>query len=253
MDGWAAIDTNLLHAFVAGVITMLATGVGALPVLIQRRMPGWVIAAGSAMAGGMMVSVTVFELLVTGVERGTPSEVAIGFLLGCAFLWRSERFLARHTDGFDLAGLQAEGKQRALLVLLAMFVHSLPEGIAIGVGYASGNQTLGLFMAFAIAVHNMPEGTVISLPLAAEGVGFWRCMWYSVLSSLPQPLGAVPAYLLVTLFRPLLPTLMGFAGGAMLYLVLTELLPKSLQDAGKTRTAWAFSIGFVLLMQLQWL
>jgi len=253
IDWLMEVDGNLLNAFVAGVITMLATGLGALPILLERRLPEWAVASGSALAGGMMVSVTVFDLLVTGVERGTPWEVALGFLTGCGFLWASEHLLRDRSDGVSIAGLSQESGKRALLILLVMFVHSLPEGIAVGVAYGSGDKTLGLFVALAIAVHNIPEGTAISLPLAAEGVGFRRCVVYSILSSLPQPLGVIPAYLMVALFSPLLPSLMGFAGGAMIYLVLTELLPKSLKDAGKTRTAWAFAIGFVMLMQLEWL
>lgn len=240
-------------ALIAGVITMFATGLGAFPMLLEGKLPRWVVAAGSALAGGMMVSVTVFELLVTGMERGSPWDVGGGFLLGCFFLWFSERFLSDHADGIKLAGLRKDRARRALLVLLAMFVHSLPEGIAIGVGYASGNRELGVFVALAIAVHNVPEGVAISLPLAAEGVGFRRCFMYSVLSSLPQPVALIPAYLLVVFFKPLLPVLLGFAGGAMVYLVLIELIPQSLREAGHARTAWAFVIGFVLMMQLEWL
>lgn len=246
-------DTTLLTAVLAGVVTMLATGLGALPVLVQRRLPDWLVACGSALAGGMMVAVTVFDLLVTGIERGTPWEVGLGFLLGCGFLAAGAHCLREHSDGISFAGLARKDGRRAFLVLLAMFIHSFPEGIAVGVGYASGSQKLGLFVAFAIAVHNIPEGVAISLPLAEDGVSFRRCFLYSTLSSLPQPLGVIPAYLAVAFFRPLLPTLMGFAGGAMVYLVLTELIPKSLAEAGKTRTAWAFAIGFVMLMQLQWL
>lgn len=246
-------DGGLGWAVIAAVVTMLATGIGALPVLVKRKTPDWMVAAGSAMAAGMMVAVTVFDLLVTGVERGTPWEVGLGFLVGCCFLWLCTRLLDKHSDKIDIAGLKREKGRRALAVLLAMGVHSLPEGIAIGVGYASGNRELGVFVALAIAVHNIPEGVAISLPLAAQGLGFRRCAWYSVLSSLPQPIGVIPAYLLVVLFKPLLPTLLGFAGGAMIYMVLVELLPGSLERAGKARTAWAFAIGFVILMQLQWL
>ena len=244
---------GLVPAVIAGVVTMLATGLGALPVLFRRGLSDWAVAAGAAMAGGMMVSVTTFDLLVNGMDEGSPWEVGVGFLCGCVFLWVSERYLHDHSDGVRVAGLSPHDGRRSLLVLVAMFVHSFAEGIAVGVGYASGDARLGLFVALAIAVHNIPEGLAVSLPLSAEGVGFRRCFLYSVLSSLPQPLGVVPAYLLVRAVQPLLPALLGFAGGAMIYLVLTELLPKSIERAGKVRTAWAFVLGFVLLMQLEWL
>ena len=93
-----------------------------------------------------------------------------------------------------------------------MFVHSAPEGLAIGVGYATGETRFGLLLATAIAVHNIPEGTAVALPLRTRGASMARCAWYAVLTSLPQPILAVPAFLLTSVFQPLVAPSLGFAG-----------------------------------------
>jgi ZIP family zinc transporter len=240
----------LLQAFIAAVVTMLATGLGAIPVLFTRRMPARVLGAGYALAGGMMVSVSFFDLVMPGIREGETWKLALGVLVGALMFWRADAFV--ETRNWEVAGLRGAGAKRVLLILGTMFVHSFPEGVAVGVGYASGEVELGVFIAIAIAIHNIPEGLAISLPMAAEGVGFWRCFWYSVLSSLPQPIAVIPAVLLIFWSRQLLSIGLGFAAGAMLYLVLAELLPESLEKAGKHLTAWGFVIGFIAMMLAQY-
>ena len=129
-----------------------------------------------------------------------------------------------------------------------MFVHSIPEGIAIGVGYATGELKFGLLLAVAIAFHNVPEGIAISLPLRAKGVSTLRCAGYAIFSSLPQPLAAVPAFLLVWIFQPLLPAGLGFAGGAMIFLVVAELIPESLTQCSREDAAWGVMVGLVVML-----
>jgi len=240
----------LLQAFIAAFITMMATGLGAIPVLFTQRMPARVLGAGYALAGGMMVSVSFFDLVLPGVQKGEIWKLALGMALGALMFWRADRFVEARS--WQIAGLQGAGAKRVLLILGTMFVHSFPEGVAVGVGYASGEIELGVFIAIAIAIHNIPEGLAISLPMAAEGVGFWRCFWYSVLSSVPQPVAVIPAVLLIFWSRQLLGVGLGFAAGAMIYLVLAELLPESQGAAGKHLTAWGFIIGFLAMMLAQY-
>jgi len=240
----------LFQAFVAAVVTMLATGLGAIPVLFTRRMPAKTLGGGYALAGGMMVSVSFFDLVMPALREGETWKLALGLLIGALMFWRADTFVEGRN--WEIAGIRGAGAKRVLLILGTMFVHSFPEGVAVGVGYASGHIELGVFIAIAIAIHNIPEGLAISLPMAAEGVGFWRCFWYSVLSSLPQPVAVIPAVLLIVWSRQLLSVGLGFAAGAMLYLVLAELLPESQSASGKHLTAWGFVIGFVLMMLAQY-
>ncbi len=225
-----------------GVLSALATGLGALPVaLIPRDGSRLVRAFAGAGAAGMMISASVFSLAQEGIalkqaRPSAPYEVMVGLLLGALFFWGAQRYMTGHDWG------PREGR-KGFLLFLAMFVHSIPEGIAIGVGFATGDLRFGLVMALAISVHNIPEGIAISLPLHSEGASIWRCAGLSVLSSVPQPLLAVPAALAVWLFKPLLAVSLGFAGGAMIYIVVSELIPDALEEGGRTLTSWGVMVG----------
>jgi zinc transporter ZupT len=249
MPLFAEASPVLASAVIAGFWTMLATGLGALPIAFTRYVPHHWLGFGSALAGGMMVSVSCFDLLAPGIARGESRQVAAGFLLGAAFFWLADRYLDARELSF--AGLSGAGAKKAVLIFATMFVHSFPEGLAVGVGYAAGETGLGVFIALAIAIHNIPEGLAISLPLAASGAGLWRCVALSILSSMPQPIAVVPAVLLVEWSRAFLPWGLGFAAGAMIYLVMAELLPESFAGSSKHAVAWAFSAGFAVILLVQ--
>jgi zinc transporter ZupT len=236
----------LLEVFLAALISDLATGLGVLPfVFIDRVGRQWHGMAGAA-AGGMMLSASVFALADKALRRGGALDVIVGMLAGAAFFaWTARLIEQRH---WHIADWSESDSRKSILVIATMFVHSVPEGIAIGVGYATGEVRFGLLLAAAIAVHNIPEGTAVSLPLRARGASLWRCVGYSVLTSVPQPLLAVPAYLLTSLFQPLVAPSLGFAGGAMIFLVMAELLPESLESCSRTETAWSVTIGLVAML-----
>lgn len=236
-----------------GVISALATGLGAIPVAYVRQKSRFVRGFASAVAAGMMISASVFSLAQEGIslesQRPTaPYEVIFGLLLGAGFFTLVDRYFG-DTD-YEFAGVGKGATRRGFLIFLAMFFHSIPEGIAIGVGFGTGDFQFGLIMALAISVHNIPEGIAISLPLRLEGVSTLRCAWLSVLSSVPQPIMAVPAALAVWVFKPLLAIGLGFAGGAMIYLVVLELIPEALEEGSKAIAAWGVMVGlsFMLLM-----
>jgi zinc transporter, ZIP family len=174
-------------------------------------------------------------LLWEGVERGTAGAVA-GAFAGAAFIAVTRRVLAtgRHAHFGAFRGADAT---RMLLIVGVMTVHSFTEGIGVGVAFGGG-EALGLVIAVAIAVHNIPEGLAISLVLVPRGVSVRAAASWGVFSSLPQPLMAVPAYLFVETFEPLLPAGLGFAAGAMLWMVAVELVPEAVRVA-PTRTVCA--------------
>ena len=174
-------------------------------------------------------------------ESAEKYKVILGLLLGAAFFRWTERNFAE--SSFHQHTLKHGFSKKGLLIFTAMFIHSIPEGIAIGVAFATGNLQFGLVMAIAIAVHNIPEGIAISLPLKAEGVSTKKCAYASILTSIPQPIMAVPSALLAWFFEPLLPIGLGFAGGAMIYLTVSELIPDALEDGGKSLTAWGVMVG----------
>jgi len=239
--------TDLVYwALTTGVVSALATGLGAIPVVFIDNSSKLVRAFSGAVAAGMMISASVFSLAQEGIalqdqRPSAPYEVVLGMMLGAAFFWLVDKKFDEYDLSFETFG--QDGSKRGFLIFLAMFIHSFPEGVAIGVGFATGNMGFGLLIALAISVHNIPEGIAISLPLRAGGASFVRCFTLSVLSSVPQPLAAVPAVLVVWFFQPLLATALGFAAGAMIYLVVLELIPEALEEGGRNLTAWGVMVG----------
>ena len=236
----------MLEVFWVALVTDLATGLGVLPFAFFRRAADRWTGVATAAASGMMLSASVFALADKALRRGNALEVVAGMIGGAAFFAWSARLvenrrwrLGRSTDA---------GSRQSIVVISTMFVHSIPEGVAIGVGYATGEMRFGLLLAIAIAVHNIPEGTAVALPLRANGASMATCVGYAVLTSLPQPIVAVPAFLLISLAQPLLPASLGFAGGAMIFLVVSELLPESLARCSRTDAAWGVTIGLVAML-----
>jgi zinc transporter, ZIP family len=234
------------QVLLVALVTDLATGLGAIPFAFTRELSRRWEGISCAIAGGMMISASVFSLAEQGLRQGTVWEIVSGMLAGAAFFWVTARLLAGNQ--WHIADLSTQDSKQAVLIVTAMFVHSIPEGIAIGVGYATGNLHFGLLLAIAIAVHNIPEGIAVSVPLRTKGVSILKCAAWAIFTSVPQPLFAVPAFLLVSVFHPLLPFGLGFAGGAMIFLVAAELMPVSVANCSKSENAWGFMVGFVLML-----
>ena len=239
-------DATVWRVFWVALATDLATGLGALPfAFVRQPSAAWQGMMTSA-AAGMMLSASVFALTDQGMHDGALWQVLGGLLAGAAFFSVTARLV--HRFEWRLGALSAAESRQGVLVLAAMFIHSIPEGVAVGVGYASGELGFGLLLATPIAIHNIPEGVAVSLPLRARGISVPKCAAYAILTSLPQPIAAVPSFLLVSVFKPLLPLGLGFAGGAMIFLVAFELLPESLERCSREQTAWAFMLGLVVML-----
>jgi zinc transporter, ZIP family len=218
---------TLLGVFVASLVTALATGLGALPFLFWGHPSRIWLGLANGLAAGFMVGASI-GLLREAWSFGS-SRAVVGVLAGGVFIAIAGRVLDAD-PGHHFAGFQGPAAKSMLLIVGVMTVHSFTEGVGVGVAFGGG-ETLGLVIALAIAIHNIPEGLAISLVLVPRGVGAGRAAAWSVFSSLPQPLMAVPAYLFVELFRPLLPFGLGFAAGAMLWMVARSLLPEAVREA----------------------
>jgi zinc transporter ZupT len=184
-------------------------------------------------------------------EGAGPSlwRTAVGVVLGIVFVLASERCLA-HDHVHTLGSLRGEDAHRALLIVGVMTVHSAAEGIGVGAAFGGGSA-LGLLITVAIALHNIPEGLAISLVLVPRGTSVRSAAGWSIFSSLPQPLLAVPAFLFVDAFDSILPVGLGFAAGAMLWMVLQELLPEALAAAPRHVVAIAGGTAFSLMLCFQ--
>ena len=217
----------MLILIAAGIGTALATGLGAIPVFFLGERADVLRPVLLGVAAGVMAVASIVGLLLPGLEEGSIVSVGSGFLVGVGFLLLAGRALdwrERHT-----IVPRSESRRSSILVFAVLFVHSFPEGFAIGTAYASNTAGLSLFVILAIAVQNIPEGTAVALPMAAAGFSRNRQFWAAVATSAPQPVGAVVAFLLVEQIDALLPFSFGFAAGAMLGLVCTRLLPEAVR------------------------
>jgi zinc transporter ZupT len=192
-----------------------------------------------------------FGLLAEGTDFGRGATL-VGGLLGVGFIVITQRYLGDH-EASELAfeAARGEGARKMVLTIVVMTVHSFAEGAAVGVSFGGG-APLAMVITIAIAIHNVPEGVAISAVLRPRGVSVARCAWWSVFSSLPQPLMAVPAFLFVEAFRAALPYGLGFAAGAMVYMVLVELLPEAFRFGERAQVATlatASAVGMVLFQR----
>lgn len=205
--------------------TALATGLGAVPVFLLGRRADALTSPLLGFAAGAMTVAAFTGLLLPAAEEGSAVEIVGGFLAGVAFVGIARRLLPPERGFLGRRGPDASA---SALVFLVLFVHSLPEGLAVGTAFASDRAGLSLFVILAIAIQNVPEGTSVALPMREAGFGPWRQFWVAVATSIPQPIGAVVAWLAVEAVDGLLPISFGFAAGAMLTIVAIEMAPKAL-------------------------
>lgn len=214
-------------------------------------------------ASGVMVAASVWSLLMPAMEMseemGRLSFVpaAVGFLAGMAFLLLMDHMIPHmHLDNDEPEGPKSSLKKTTMLVL-AVTLHNIPEGMAVGVVFAgflvenSGITLAGAFaLAIGIAIQNFPEGAIISLPLKSEGMSRGKAFICGTLSGIVEPIGAILTVLLYRTIVPVLPYLLSFAAGAMIYVVIEELIPESAQGEHSNLGTIGFAAGFVIMMVL---
>jgi zinc transporter, ZIP family len=231
----------------AACLTALATGLGAVPVFFLGERAAELTPALLGFAAGVMGVASVAGLLIPATEEGSPIAVVCGLLLGAALLGFARARL-RPDAGF--MGRTGPGTRTSALVFAVLFVHSLPEGLAVGTAFASDRAGLSLFVILAIAIQNVPEGTSVAIPMASAGFGRARQFWAAVATSAPQPVGALVAYLLVEQIEALLPFSFAFAAGAMLALIAVELAPSAYAGPSHLRPTLGIVLGAALMLVL---
>lgn len=241
------MDVSLWLVFGYASLTAVATGLGALPLLITRHIPKYWVGVGDAVAAGLMLAAS-FNLIFEGIGYGMPRTI-LGVILGLAAIVVSRRWIPDENLP-EVGNLTNAGLVKSLLIVGVMTLHSFAEGIGVGVSFGDGT-TFGTVISLAIAVHNIPEGLAISLVLVPEGVPVWQAALWSIFSSVPQPLMAVPAYAFVEIFRPVLPVGLGLAAGAMIWMVAAELLPDAYDDVSSNTAAVATTVAVAAMMAFQ--
>ncbi|HEY1238789.1 MAG TPA: ZIP family metal transporter [Solirubrobacterales bacterium] len=228
----------MIELLAAATGTTLATGLGAIPVFfVGRRASRWEPALWG-LAAGVMAVASVVGLILPAADHGSAGAVAAGLAVGLLFVAAARLALSKRD--VSVGELRGKDVRTSVLVFSVLFVHSLPEGFAIGTAYASDVEGLSLFVILAIALQNIPEGTSVAIPMAEAGFTRSQQFWAAVLTSAPQPVGAAVAYLLVETIRGLLAFSFAFAAGAMLTLIASDLAPRALG-----RRDWHGLVGIV--------
>ena len=253
------MDNRIAILLIGILLPLLGTMLGASMVFFMRKeMPERLQKALLGFASGVMVAASVWSLLLPSMEMGEGRgglavvPAAVGFLLGIGFLLLVDML----TPHLHVGSTRAEGPRsklsRTAMLALAVTIHNLPEGMAVGVVFAGSGHGLtasaALAVSVGIALQNIPEGAIISMPMRAAGNSRWRSFLIGTLSGVVEPLGAVAILLLAPWLVPVLPYMLAFAAGAMMYVVVEELIPEASQGTHSNLSTIGFALGFVLMM-----
>ncbi len=254
----------MTETFYGILIPFLGTSLGAASVFFLRQSLGdHIQRALTGFAAGVMVAASIWSLLIPAMDQSASLgrlaffPAAVGFWLGILFLLLLDHIIPHlHRNSEQAEGPHSQ-LQRTTMMVLAVTLHNIPEGMAVGVvyaGYLSGTAQItaasALALSLGIAIQNFPEGAIISMPLRAEGMGKGRAFWGGVLSGIVEPIGAVLTVLAAGIIVPALPYLLSFAAGAMLYVVVEELIPEMSQGEHSNIGTVFFAVGFSLMMVL---
>lgn len=254
------LGTILLGAF----IPMLGTTLGAACVFFMKgRMPDRLQKALLGFASGVMIAASVWSLIIPSIDMAEAAggvawlPAVVGFLAGVGFLLLLDTLIPHmHMDSECPEG-RACGLGKSKMLVLAVALHNLPEGMAVGVvlaGMLSGSGVISVASAFAlsigIAIQNLPEGAIISMPLVGTGLSRKRAFGYGFMSGVVEPIGTIITLLLTAFIQPVLPYILSFAAGAMIYVVVEELIPESQAGAHSNIGTIGAALGFALMMIL---
>ena len=246
----------VVMGFLASILAGLATGVGALPALFFKNISTRLFNSMLGAAAGVMLAATAFSLLVPGMEYGEqiwPGKglliVSLGMLLGALFLHFADQILP-HLHFDTVADESLDSLQKISLFIIAITIHNFPEGMSVGVSFGNGDMHNGLVLSIAIALQNLPEGLAVALPLVGLGYNKWKAVGLATLTGLVEPIGGLLGITMVTIFSSVLPIAMGFAAGAMLFVISEEIIPET-HAKGRSRIAtFSLMIGFIIMMVL---
>jgi ZIP family zinc transporter len=255
----------VLQALIATLFTWFMTALGAGLVFFFRTINRKVLDAMLGFAAGVMIAASYWSLLAPAIEMAEESSLPAwvpatsGFLLGGAFLWIVDKLLPHLHPGFPTE--EAEGLssswQRSVLLVLAITIHNIPEGLAVGVAFGAlaadlPSATIGgaIALAIGIGIQNFPEGTAVSVPLRREGFSRLKSFWYGQLSGVVEPVAGVLGAVAVIYMRPILPYALAFAAGAMIYVVVEELIPESQLEKHTDVATIGAMLGFAVMMTL---
>lgn len=260
----------IVQALLATLGTWLVTALGALLVVFTKKMSQKYLDASLGMAAGVMMAASFWSLLAPAIDMAETSEtygdklkwvpVLIGFLLGAVTLRVIDRILPHLHPGLAVAEGPKTSWHRSTLLVLAITIHNIPEGLAVGVAFGAAAHLAGaaratqigaaIALAIGIGLQNFPEGTAVALPLRREGMGRLKCFWYGQLSAIVEPVAGIAGAVLVIMMSAVLPYALAFAAGAMIFVVVEELIPESQRSGNADLATMGAIVGFAVMMTL---
>jgi len=262
---WFSTLHPVEQAFLAGLFTWSVTALGAGLVFFAKHANRRLLDAMLGFSGGVMIAASYWSLLAPAIEISENSggsawlPAAVGFLLGGACLWGVDKVLPHLHLGFRLEeaeGVKTHWRRTALLVM-AITLHNIPEGLAVGVafggviaGVKGTSVTAAVALAIGIGIQNFPEGVAVALPIREAGVSRLKAFWYGQLSAIVEPVAAVAGAAAVIYIAPILPFALSFAAGAMIFVVVEELIPESQRAGNVDLSTVCLMIGFATMMIL---
>lgn len=240
-------------ALLATLGTYTLTALGTLPVLLFKTAPRRLMDGLMGFAAGVMVAASCWSLLVPAIDMGGITPAVVGLLVGGAFISAADQLLPHLHSEFPEEAT-AEGPrvvwQQSTLLMLAITLHNFPEGLAVGVRFGGGDIGAATALAIGIGLQNVPEGLAIALPLRRAGMSRGRAFFWGQLSATVEPIAGVLGAALILVSAAVLPYAMAFAAGAMLYVVVEELIPETVRSGNTDLATLGFIGGFALMMAL---
>ena len=229
----------------------LATGLGAIPILLFKDIPENIHDALLGFAAGIMFTAASFSLLLPALKRGGLLQTLLGISLASIFVYLIEKNIPHLHPHFGKTGSKGDGLEQGLLMAVAVTLHNFPEGLAVGVGLASGSESLGVLLAIAIAAQNIPEGLAVAAPLANSGLSRLAVFGLTLLSGLAEPIAAVIGMTLAGISEAVLPFGLAFAAGAMIYVVSDQIIPECHSHGNETEATFGIMAGVIVMLILQ--
>lgn len=255
----------VIQALLVTLFTWGMTAIGAALVFTTKSFNQKLLDGMLGFAGGVMIAASFWSLLSPALEMAesgsTPAwiPVAVGFMLGGIFLWVIDKLLPHlhpNTQMDQAEGINPQKKKRSTLLMLAITLHNIPEGLAIGVAFgavatgSSASLAGAIALAIGIGIQNLPEGVAVSMPLFRDGMSRKKSFLYGQFSGMVEPISAIIGVLAVAFVEPLLPYALSFAAGAMIFVVVEEVIPGSQEEGNKDLASMSLMIGFTVMMIL---
>ncbi len=237
----------ILLGVLASLAAGLATGLGAFPTVFTKNTPQKWLDALLGFSAGIMLGATSFSLILPSIKLGGVWVASFGIVSGGIFLALANRLIP-HIHSLSRQEGPAISLSRVWLFILAITLHNFPEGISVGVVFGTGETREGISVAMGIGFQNMPEGLAVALALVREGYSPFRAIGYATLTGLVEPIGGLMGVSVVTTVHPLLPWGLAFAGGAMLFVISSEIIPETHHSGHPLEATFGVLFGFIMMM-----